>query len=237
MAHLVSPDHSTALPAILLAVRGFDPERVADVLDAEAARNGLDAVIEDVVFPVLRIVGTYWAHGSFSVTHEHLFTAAVTRWLYARLPDQPAADVSRSRRRRVVLAAGPDDLHVIGLDCLELLLAARGVTVCNLGALVPSEALVATATAVDAAAVVVCSHTPPDVTAVTGATASLHAAHAVGLPVYYAGSSFDSPFIQRRIPGVALGHSVADSADLLARLVNGPTTGHVNSALKAHSLG
>jgi B12 binding domain len=213
------PASSSALPSILLAVQGFDTSRVLDVLDAEAERQGLDAVVDEVVFPALRVVGTYWAHGSFSVTHEHLFTAAATRWLYARLVGQPAPATSRQRGRPIVLAAGPDDLHVIGLDCLELLLAARGIRVCNLGGQVPVAALVSTATAVDAVAVVVCSHSGPDA---TSATASLHAVHAAGIAAYYAGSSFDSPFVRRRIPGAALQDSVADSADLLARLIEGP---------------
>ena len=223
MTSTVPAVHPAALPAILLAVQGFDLGRIVDVLDAEADRGGLDVVVDEVVFPALRTVGTYWAHGSFSVTHEHLFTAAATRWLYARLSGQRLPEpTSHQGRRPIVLAAGPEDLHVIGLDCLELLLAARGVTVCNLGALVPTEALVATARGIDAAAAVVCSHADPTAASATSATASLHAAHAAGLAVYYAGSSFDSPFVQRRIPGLALSHSVADSAELLARLVAGP---------------
>lgn len=113
---------------------------------------------------------------------------------------------------------------MIGPDCLELLLAARHVEVCNLGALVPNDALVATATTLDAAAVVVCSHAGPSAASATSATASLRDADTAGLAVCYAGSAFDSAFIQRRIPGTALPHSVADSAHLLARLASGPTT-------------
>ncbi|SEQ28054.1 cobalamin B12-binding domain-containing protein [Microlunatus flavus] len=215
------PVSPTALPALLLAVQGFDTEQVLAILDDEADRHGLDAVVDDVVFPALRVVGTYWEHGFLSVTHEHLFSAAATRWVYARLAVQPRPATAAGHGRPVLLAAGPGDLHVIGLDCLELLLVTRGVRVCNLGAHVPADALVAAATAVDAAAVVVCSHLGPGA---TSATASLHAVDAAGLALYYAGSSFDSVFIRRRVPGTALLDSVAGSARLLARLADGPTT-------------
>lgn len=232
------PDHTsapTALPAILLAVQGFDTGRILDVLDVEAEHHGLDAVVDDVIFPALRTVGTYWAHGSFSVAHEHLFTAAATRWLYFRLAVLPVPTsgpgVGDRRPQPVVLAAGPEDLHIIGLDCLELLLTARGVQTRNLAGRVPTDALVATAVAVDAAAVVICSHAAPDATSASVATDTLRAAHAAGLAVYYAGSSFDSPFVQRRVPGTALDHSVAASADQLARLVEGPRTDGTGTAL------
>lgn len=160
-----------------------------------------------------------------------------------RLPNHPASHPSRGRPPRRPApashraparsphraAAGPDDLHVIGLDCLELLLTGRGVTVSNLGAQVPSDRLVLAAAALDAVAVAVagCSHTGPDA---TSATASLHAAHAAGFDVSYAGSPFDSSFIQRRLPGTALDCSVADSANMLARLLDGPTTASTASS-------
>lgn len=233
MTSSTSSGSPTALPSILLAVQGYDLGRLLDILDAEADRQGLDAVVDDVVFPALRVVGTYWAHGSFNVAHEHLFSSAVTRWLHARLAAQPlVTPPQRLRGRQIVLAAGPDDLHVLGLDCLELLLAARGVTVCNLGAQVPTNALVSVAREVDAAAVVVCSHSGPSA---TSATESIHAAHAAGLGVYYAGSSFDAAFIRRRIPGIALHDSVASSADLLAEPLGGPTTG-VSAARRSRSV-
>lgn len=215
----------SALPSILLAVQAFDTSRVIDVLEAEADRQGLDAVVDDVVFPALRIVGTYWTHGSFEVAHEHLLTRAVTRWVHHRLSARqvPAG-------RKILLAAGPDDLHVLGLDCLELLLARRGVAACHLGAQVPVDALRTAARAVHAAAVVVCSHAGP---LSASATASVHAAHDAGFDVYYAGSSFESTFVRRRLPGTALDQSVATSADLLSGLVLGPHAGeaHLGSRL------
>jgi MerR family transcriptional regulator, light-induced transcriptional regulator len=242
MTYHVLPAHPASFPTILLAVKDFDAGRVVDVLDAEADRVGLDAVVDDVIFPALRTVGLYWTQGAFSVAHEHLFTAAATRWLHARLDAllrDTVVDAHRSPGRAVLLAAGPDDLHVIGLDCLELLLAARHVEVCNLGALVPADALVAAATALDAAAVVICSHTGPAGAGASSATATVREAHGSGLAVFYAGSSFDSSFVQRRVPGTALPFSVAHSAQLLARLANGPTTDPASASRtrSSHSTG
>ncbi|HEY0239798.1 MAG TPA: B12-binding domain-containing protein [Friedmanniella sp.] len=198
-----------AIPAILLAVRAMNPSSIVTLLDDAVERHGLDVTIDEVVFPVLRVVGTFWASGTLDVAHEHLLSSAVTRWVYAQLQHQRI-----SRRGRVLLAAGPHDLHVLGLDCFELLLARRGVEVANLGGQIPTESLVLAATSAGATAVVVCSHNP---TATTQAARAVRAVSVAGFPVYYAGSSFDSRFVRQHTPGDALYAPLSVSADLLTR--------------------
>jgi hypothetical protein len=209
----IAPDLSTpttAVSAILVAVRALNPSPVVTVLDDAAARHGLDVTLDEVVFPALRVVGSHWFTGTLDVAHEHLLSSTVTRWVYGRLEHQLI-----HRRGRILLAAGPHDLHVLGLDCLELLLALRGVEVLNLGAQIPIESLVLAATEAEATAVVVCAHNS---TATTHAVRAVRAVCTAGFPVYYAGSSFESRFVRQHAPGEALDGPLSVTANLLTGL-------------------
>lgn len=206
----IAPDLSTptmAVSAVLVAVRALNPSPIVAVLDDAAARHGLDVTVDEVVFPALRVVGSHWFTGSLDVAHEHLLSSTVTRWVYARLEQQQI-----HRRGCILLAAGPQDLHALGLDCLELLLARRGVEVLNLGGQTPIESLVLAATEARAAAVVVCAHSS---TVTTQAVRAVKAVCAAGFPVYYAGSSFESRFVRQHTPGEALDAPLSVTADLL----------------------
>jgi len=197
------------VPPILAAVRALNMARVVSVLDEAAMRHGLDTTVDEIVFPALRVVGTFWASGTLDVVHERVLSSGVTRWVYSQLEQQVT-----HRQGRILIAAGPEDLHTVGLDCFELLLAHRGVDVCNLGARVPTASLSVAASATNPRAVVLCSHNP---TATSSAVESVHAAVGAGHPTYYSGSTFQSQFVRRHTPGTPLDGTLRESADLLTR--------------------
>ncbi|MGI3786465.1 MAG: B12-binding domain-containing protein, partial [Janthinobacterium lividum] len=70
----VDPAPATYVGAILTAVRSFDQARVLAALDDADATHGLDITIDEIVFPSLRVVGTFWSSGTIDVAHEHLLS-------------------------------------------------------------------------------------------------------------------------------------------------------------------
>ncbi len=203
------PAPATYVGTILTAVRSFNQARVCAALDDADATLGLDVTIDEIVFPALRVVGTFWSSGTLDVAHEHVLSSAMTRWVAAKSSVLPPP----GRRGTVLLTAGPEDLHTLALDCLDLLLTSRGVEVCNLGAQTPVASLLVALRSVHPSAVVICSHTP------TVASAAVRAVRAVadaGVPVYFAGSSFSSQFFRQNSPGVPLDGTLQESADLIA---------------------
>lgn len=205
----VDPAPATYVGAMLTAVRSFDQARVLAVLDDADAIHGLDTTIEEIVFPSLRVVGTFWSSGTIDIAHEHLLSLGVARWVAARSVVLPRP----SRKGTILLAAGPQDMHTLALDCLDLLLTARGVEVCNLGAQTPVASLLLAARSVNPTAVVLSSHTP---TVGSQAVRSVRAVAEAGIPVYFAGSTFDSQFFRQDTPGVPLDGTLRESAELLA---------------------
>ncbi len=205
----VDPAPATYVGTILTAVRSFNQTRVLAVLDDADATHGLDVTIDEIIFPSLRVVGTFWSSGTIDVAHEHLLSLGVARWVAAKSVALPGP----SRKGTVLLSAGPQDMHTLALDCLDLLLVARGVEVCNLGAQTPVASLLVAARSVNPTAVVLSSHTP---TVASQAVRSVKAVAETGTPVYFAGSSFSSQFFRQNTPGIPLDGSLRESADLIA---------------------
>jgi methylmalonyl-CoA mutase cobalamin-binding subunit len=204
----VDPAPATYVGTILTAVRSFNQSRICSVLDDADATHGLDTTIDEIVFPSLRVVGTFWASGTIDVAHEHLVATAVARWVAAKTAGLPAP----TRRGTVLLAAGPQDMHTLAVDCLDLLLVARGVEVCNLGAQTPAASMLVAVRAISPTAVVLSSHTP---TVASQAVRSVRAIAEAGIPVYFAGSSFASQFFRQNTPGIPLDGTLREAADLI----------------------
>lgn len=204
------PAPATYVGTILTAVRSFDQSRVLAVLDEADATHGLDVTIDEIVFPSLRVVGTFWSSGTIDVAHEHLLSMGVSRWVAAKSVVLPRP----SRKGTILLSAGPQDMHTLALDCLDLLLAARGVQVCNLGAQTPVASLLVAARSVNPTAVVLSSHTP---TVASQAVRSVKAVAEAAIPVYFAGSSFASQFFRQNTPGIPLDGTLRDAAELIAQ--------------------
>jgi MerR family transcriptional regulator, light-induced transcriptional regulator len=191
------------------AVLGFDATGVESALDRAADELGLDEVSRSVLLPAMREIGARWKAGSCDIGHEHFGTEVVRAWLARRIASVPVS----TRRDPVVLACGPNDLHTIGLEAFALVLALRGWPTRILGAMTPTESLVAAVHAVRARAATVTAQRSVTRAAAVGSIEAVAAIPGVG--VFYAGNGFANPSLRRRIPGVFLGEDVVAGADLL----------------------
>jgi MerR family transcriptional regulator, light-induced transcriptional regulator len=127
---------------LLAAIEGYDEARAQAVLDRAISAYSLEALIAEVVMPVLREVGERWAAQELSVGHEHFASNVIRGRLIglARGWGEGAAPLA-------LLACPPGEQHDIGLLSFGLLLRARGWRVAFLGADTPPHGL-ATAAAV-----------------------------------------------------------------------------------------
>ncbi|MCX5208002.1 MerR family transcriptional regulator [Kitasatospora sp. NBC_00240] len=136
------------------AVRLDDPA-MHELLAAGFATHGVVATWEELAAPVLRAVGAKWAvSGGRYVEVEHLLSCAIGRALQRVGPDAPP---EHSGRRAVLLAAAPDEMHVLPLQALGAALTERGIPVRLFGAAVPTVGLTAAVVRTGPAAVVLWS--------------------------------------------------------------------------------
>ncbi len=138
----------------LLAALGRDD---IAVLDAELRRAalvlGAKRFITDVAHPLCVRVGELWSEGKLEVRHEHLLTTRLSSHLGVLM----CAHEDRRGAARVLLTALPNERHGLGLEMIQLYLAASNVSTVLLGVDTPAEQIVKAALihAVDAVGVLV----------------------------------------------------------------------------------
>ena len=205
-----------AADGLVRAVLVFDRGTVESSLDHAAAEMGVDEAIRSALLPAMHEIGARWKAGSCDIGHEHFATEVVRAWLSRRASSFPVS----TRRPPIVLACGPRDLHTIGLEAFAVLLASRAWPTRILGAMTPTDSLVATVRMVRARAVVVTAQRSVTRKA---AVASIEAVAAIpGVRAFYAGDGFASPSVRERLPGVFLDDVVAGADRLEAELAERP---------------
>lgn len=117
-----------------------DDELAAWTLQHALAEEPRVAVYDGLLRAAMALVGQRWESGQWSVAEEHLASRTLLRALERVRP--PAGPESRIGPL-VVLAGVPGEQHMIGLVCLEQVLAEAGWTTANLGADLPAEDLAA----------------------------------------------------------------------------------------------
>jgi methanogenic corrinoid protein MtbC1 len=136
-----SADGLAAPRALLaLALDAYDDGEANRALDELLARFTLDAVLAEVVLPLLRDIGERWHRGELSVGQEH-FATHVLRGRLLGL----ARGWSRGVGPRAVLACPPLERHDIPLVAFGLALRGYGWRIVFLGADTPIDAVAAAA--------------------------------------------------------------------------------------------
>ena len=207
---LRAQEASPLIDGLLAAALRLDPRAVTASLEAAHAALGLDAAVDDVLFPALRRIGRDWESGRCDVAHEHLAAEAARNWL-TRMPEVPRSDGRRPGP--VLMTGGPDDHHILGLEALAALLRLRGSDVRVLGVRTPAESVVFTIKEMGPAALVLVSHLPVNR---RSAVHALRLAAECAVPIFYAGAAFETSQARANVPGTYLGDSVTAAADTLA---------------------
>jgi methanogenic corrinoid protein MtbC1 len=148
----VSDDLPTRLPPVdpeaadRVAAATLSPELLAglladgdDELAAWTLRHAMAEaprveVYDGLLREAMELVGARWESGRWSVAEEHLASRTLLRAL-ERV--RPALGPEARIGPLAVLAGAAGEQHMIGLACLEQVLAEAGWTVANLGADVP----------------------------------------------------------------------------------------------------
>jgi methanogenic corrinoid protein MtbC1 len=186
-----------------------------DELAAWTLRHALDEssrtqVYDGLLREAMRLVGERWQTGRWSVAEEHLASRTLLRALERLRPDLgPEGRIGPL----AVLAGAPGEQHMIGLVCLEQLLAEDGWTVANLGGDLPAGDL-GTFVARNEVALVCLSAMDPDrVGAVADAIVAIRSARP-GTPVLVGGGITSVPGIRETVGADGTAHSLAEAIEL-----------------------
>ena len=118
------------------AAMSLDAHAVTRVLDSSLASDGVVAMWETLLRPLLVTLGDRWAHSGEGVEVEHVVTECANRVLHRRpMPANP------TNARPVLLACVPGEMHALPLVVLQATLAAEQVAATVLGASTPATAI------------------------------------------------------------------------------------------------
>lgn len=126
-------DHAERLAA---ALDRFDEADANAILDDAIARFTVDAVVELVLLPVLRQIGTRWESGEVSVAEEHFATALLRGRMLAL-----GRNWGGGTGPLALLACPPGEQHDLGLIAFGLVLRQRGWRIALLGGDTPVETI------------------------------------------------------------------------------------------------
>ncbi|MEZ5101527.1 MAG: MerR family transcriptional regulator [Thermoleophilia bacterium] len=149
---------ATVLPAadvegsraeLLAAIDAFDDSAAQAVLDRVLGGLSIEAVVDDVLLPLLREVGARWERGELTVAQEH-FASNLVRGRLLGL----ARGWGRGVGPLAILACPPGEQHDLPLICLGLGLRGFGWRIMFLGADTPVDTIVEAAAELEPAVVV-----------------------------------------------------------------------------------
>jgi methanogenic corrinoid protein MtbC1 len=186
-----------------------------DELAAWALRHALDEssraeVYDGLLREAMHLVGERWRSGRWSIAEEHLASRTLLRTLERLRPDVgPEGRVGPL----AVLAGVEGERHMIGLVCLEQLLAEDGWTVANLGADLPAADLAAFVARNDVALVCLTAMGGERVGPLADAVVAVRAARA-GVPVLVGGGITSVPGLREAVAADGTAHSLADAIGL-----------------------
>jgi len=208
-AAISAEPYVTFIQAFLDVAESMNARQIDVLLDHCQDRFGLDEAICRVVLPGMRQIGVAWQTGRCDISQEHLVTEATRTWLKKVLSLGPRP----WRGQRIVLSCGPADLHTIGLEAMEVLLAARGWDCHLLGERIPPAVLTAAINRRHAEATIVVSHIASNRRATV---AALLAASLTRSQLFYAGNAFLTESTRKGVPGRYLGEDLVEAVQTVA---------------------
>ncbi len=142
-APVVAPEWRELFASLSEALLASDDARVLHLCRATRdAGASLPTLLQGLVYPLMKRVGTLWENGEITVADEHEITAIMNWVLAALYVDQP---FPLPERGTALVAASVNEYHEMGAWMVATCLELDGWDVEYLGANVPEDALVSKA--------------------------------------------------------------------------------------------
>lgn len=128
---------SELIDTLYRATNVLDRELVERLIRKEIIEHGIIAAWQDLIVPVLVMVGADWQRTGTGVEIEHMLTEILKRIMR----DETSQIEQPINARPVLLASVGEELHSLALHALAVALAERSIETHFLGARTPLEAL------------------------------------------------------------------------------------------------
>ena len=141
LRRLIMPHEDPRIEQLFSSVVAMDGDAITLRLRSYLMESGWEALLRQVVAPLLDRVGVAWADGTIEIHHEHLLSEIMEDFLRAlRQEYHPIPG-----RGRVLLCTLPTERHRLGLLMAALAYAAHGARTNLLGVDLPIASIAQTA--------------------------------------------------------------------------------------------
>ncbi len=138
--HMVSAISQEEMDRYLDLLRSHQTEALRLALSTTLMKIGLDRFVIEVVAPLIKNIGEYWAEGKLEIHEEHLFTEQIKHLLRTAINSVPRGHTGQNEdlaRPRILLTTFPQEHHSLGLLMAEALMALEGCVCVSLGTQTP----------------------------------------------------------------------------------------------------
>lgn len=143
-------DHWVAYQQRMLkSIEHFNEQNLDTTYNEALSIYPVDMVTEQVIIPVLNVLGERWQEREAGIAEEHFFSAFLRNKLGARLHHES----HRSRGNRLLVCCLPGEYHELGLLLFCIAAIGRGYQILYLGTNMPSSQLSKVVERTDVAAV------------------------------------------------------------------------------------
>jgi DNA-binding transcriptional MerR regulator len=134
---------------MLKSVESFNEKNLDMTYNEALSVYPIDIVTEQVIVPVLTILGDRWQDREAGIAEEHFFSSFLRNKLGARLHHE----LHRSRGNRILVACMPGEHHELGLLLFCIAAIGYGYQILYLGADIPFSQLLKVVERTDSAAI------------------------------------------------------------------------------------
>lgn len=131
-------ENGEVLNNLKLAMLSFDESLFREASLSYQAREGFNALVEQVYVPLLEHIGFLWHSGAICPSQEHFVSNLIRQRIIAETEVQPLAETST---RLFVLYLPDQEIHELGLLYTNYLARAQGGRTIYLGQSVPTDDL------------------------------------------------------------------------------------------------
>ncbi|TFG39341.1 MAG: cobalamin B12-binding domain-containing protein [Candidatus Aminicenantes bacterium] len=124
------PEAQLAVTEAMAAVEALDGDRLNGILKRALLRHGIAVGAEQVIVPLLTLIGERWHAGELPPSHEHLATAIIQHTLTDVVHDSAAGPLTRPR---ILVATPAGQRHELGAMLVAATAAPLGWNVLYLG--------------------------------------------------------------------------------------------------------
>ena len=203
------------VPLIYQSLHDKKESDALEVLEDVYSKFELISIFSEILTPVLVKIGEAWYEGRIGVSTEHFASSLIRGWMlkiYYTLP-------SRRTSKRILVGAGPDEMHEIGELMFACLLREKEYFVDYIGPDNPAEDLVSYAGEEKAAMVILTASIETNALQLMKIQEKLN--HIPNPPIFaYAGQAFSLfPALLSAVPGIYLGKNLEDGLKKVEELL------------------